>query len=490
MPADREAPQTILEMLQGRMRAIVEILEAYVDGPTGPSDPAAAATAIGLITNQLLTTIPALGAAAVKDLEDRFIVGDHEKPSPDQSTLGTFTAAVAAGLAQAGLIPQAAVGPAGKLLASTATAVGLDPDTWLRWTLGLQGKVTAVMAQDKLQAALIDLAIPYGETMYSEVGEPLPEDFPSYDDVKEADFIEGTVPAGVSAVLKWVTARITGGTSASDRKVGQAVHKALMAEYVAAYPTHFVIADGRAQIKIGPKNSLAVSRLMSVSPDTWPPAAPNRAKVSNYWDVMKDPDTTPPKRIRPDIADLNDAAQGTDPRDSWGWFEIKPMHALGRAYQELFFYYMRRWNNSPKVKMEHPQWQAKPGAWQPQLVGVLPTVQPMRVYGALTAPPGCIGYLSVEIKAAGEAAAMAYVTTALANLLAKKVFSALRDLYGDTDAALEPVLLLLGFVLIAVVLYVLAEALIIIVPFAAIAGFLGLAESANLQQQLQRLAAP
>jgi hypothetical protein len=260
-----------------------------------------------------------------------------------------------------------------------------------------------------------------------------------------------------------------------------------MAEYVSAYPNHFVIADGRARIQIGSdKVSLAVSRLITQSGTTWPAADPNRAKVSNYWDVMKDETTG--KRIRPDLADLNDAAQGTDPKDSWGWFEIKPMHALARAYQELFTYYMPKWNNSPKVKTDNPEWQAKPGTWQPRLIGVLPTLQPMRVYGALTAPPGCIGYLSVEVKAAGQAAAAVIVAGNLASLLAKKVFSALRDLYGDTEGTLEPVLLLLGFVLIAVVLFVLAEALIIEISFAAIAGFLALAQSGNLQQQLRALA--
>ena len=469
------------------MRAVVEIFEAYVDGPAGPSDPAAASTAIGLITNELLTIIPDLGTAAATSVADKFLVPDGQTPGPGQVTLHGFTTKVADMLAAADVIPLAAVELVAEALAEVSIVSRIDLETWVRWLFGVVGKASDLVSGEKLAEAIKEFATPYGDKVVSEAGEAIPQDFPSYDDVKEVWFKQGTPPDWVAKMMKLVSTNIPGGTSASDRTIGQAVHKHLMAAYVSDFPDHCVVVDSRATIKSLGKDDgeLLISRLFTDTViENWPDL--NKDKLAAYWAAMRDGTA----RVRPDIADLHDAATGRNPKNSWGWFEIKPMHRLHRAFEELFIYYLPFWNDSDAVEKNLPEWTGKPGTWQPPLCGLLRTLTPMRVYAAATVPPGCIGYLSVEVKAGVEAAAVTEAVAAMAALIARRLLDALNDLYRDADA-MNVIPLLLGLLLMAALLVVLFELELIALPFEVIAALIAkVSDSGQLREQLQRLATP
>ncbi|WP_329484281.1 hypothetical protein OG555_19225 [Kribbella sp. NBC_01484] len=488
MPAVREAPTTVLETLQEKARGIVAVLEAYVTGPTGPVDPAAAAAAIGLMTKELLTTIPSLGAAAPADT-DRFIVPDGQAPGPNQATLHGFFVEVANTLATNGVIEASVANPVGTALAALSTKIGIDPETWVRWMFGIREKATALDSAKQLAKAVQEFFTPNGGKVESDVAEDIPEEFPSYDDVKEVWLKQGTPPDWVAKIVRLVSTNIPGGTSVSDRTIGQAVHKDLMAVYARDFPDHCIVVDSRATIESRKKDdakdgTLLISRLFTDTViENWPDE--NKAKLAAYWAAMHDEETG--ARVRPDIADLHDAASGVNPKEGWGWFEIKPMHSLARAFEELFSYYLRLWNDSDAVTHNLPEWTGKPGTWQPPLCKLLRTLTPMRVYAAVTVPPGCIGYLSVEVKAGLEAAAAAAAVAAMAALIARRLVDALRDLYRNVDA-MNPVTLLLGLVLVAAVLVVLFEVELVALPFEVIAALIGLVSSEGLRMRLQQLA--
>jgi hypothetical protein len=488
MPA-RKAPATVLEVLQARARMILDILEGYIDGPAGPSDPAAAATAIGQITNELLKVIPDLASAAVATSKFRFLVPTGQDPGRGQVTEEKFFHDVAKGLADAGAIPQDAVNPTAAAMGAMSNTIGIDGDTWVRWVLGMFERIPAADAVAKLLGLILDFMLPYGRTVRSEAGAP-PADFPGYDDSKEAQLVNATMPDSVAKLIKWTTAGIPGGTSVSTRKVGQAVHKHVIGVYLAEHPDHLVVGDGRVRVTLDPVNKLdlVISKIFTQSDvENWPELA-HRDKLAAFWHAMRDPVTY--ATVRPDIADLTDAAQGMDPDQNWGWFEIKPMHSLARAFQELFAWYMPLWNDNDLVKDSLPEWTAQPGTWQPPLCALLPDLQPMRIYAALNVPPGCIGYLSVEIKDALEATAKAAVLTAMAALLAKTIFLRLRQLFRHAWEVLEPVLFFIGCVIIGALLLVLLmeAALVAAAVLAPILAFIGMAiERGNLLQRIQHL---
>jgi hypothetical protein len=478
---DRKAPASVLEMLQTRARNVFEIFERYFDGPTGPSDPAAALTMVASIMDQVVGVIPDLEAAALAAATDDFLVLDGQTPGPGQVTVSQFTHIVADTLAKAGAILVTDVDPVAAAIAATVPLTGINPNTWVRWYRGFLGqRVEQGQAAEDLANALIKFMVPMGDTVTSEDPTEPVGDFPSADDEKEIAFKEGTMPDISAKIVKWLCAGIVGSTSKSDAQIGQAVHKRLIAHYVNDHAGHFIVGDGRAELKVWELN-LIMSRFVNrVNVASWPGA--DQAKAKAYWTAMRDGE----KRIRPDIADLHDAATGINPKNDWGWIEIKPMHSMARAFEELDAYYMSRWNDSAAV-MAHPAWRAQPAAWQPPLMGLLKKgVKKPRVYGAVTALPGCIGYLSMEVESTQKAVA-AEVVAALGSILARQLFFKLRDIYRDIkDHVIRPLMLLLGLVLIAIVVWGMAEAAVVSVPFLAIASMLGLT-NANLPQLLQAL---
>lgn len=477
---DRKAPASVLEIFRLRARNVFNIFASYFDGPPGPNDPAAALTMIASIMDQIVAVIPDLEAAALAATTDDFLVLDGTRPGPNQLTVSQFTKEVAENLKQAGVILATDVDPTAAALALAAKTTGVNPNTWVRWYRGFLGqRVEQKRAAQDLAAALMKFMRPMGETVVSMDAAESTKDFPAADDVKEVLFKRGTMPDIPAKIVKWVVGGIPGSTSKSDAAIGQAVHKRLIAHYVNEHPDHFIIGDGRAKLEVV-NLDLVMSRFVKrVNIATWPGA--DRPKASAYWDAMQDAG----KRIRPDIADLHDVAKGLNPENDWGWMEVKPMHSLARAFEELDAYYMPKWNNETAVKA-NPKWQAQPATWQPPLMGLLKDVKKPRVYGALTAPPGCIGYLTMEVEST-QKAAVAAVIAALGSILARRLFFKIRDIYRSIDEhIIQPLLLLLGLVLIAIVVWVLAEAIVVSAPFIAVASMLGLA-NANLPQLLQSL---
>jgi hypothetical protein len=181
-----------------------------------------------------------------------------------------------------------------------------------------------------------------------------------------------------------------------------------------------VVVDGRLRISglldtpgPGPKG-IRVSELLSAGLD-----GEERDKVLAFANLMRDPTTN--RRIQPDIADLDTPA--TTLNDDWGWFEIKPMGNVRRAAEELWGYYLPRWNDGLAGGPHELASVGLPGAWQPATVFVTPA--PDRyLFAAITVLPGAIGYLTFELENTAKAAVLTGLSV-LAGLFLRRLLQSL-----------------------------------------------------------------
>lgn len=455
--------------------ALVNVVRDIVDPRGGPADPDAVADFVHPVMERVLPLLPGLVAARPGPRE-ACIVADDVQPGTDQVTVSGFSELLGRKLAASGVIPVASVPTTAALIARTLKMLlrSIDPETYVRWITGLSGALNPEKIADALEAEIISRFNPKQEREL--------EDFPMPDDDKEREEGVHAVPTGVSKLIAALVRKVPGGAEKSDRRVGVQVHQAIMAAYVASYPEHLVVADGRARIAIVVDNitqvqSMTISRIWT---DVEPPDDPAGSKVHVFWQCMRDRQTR--RRIHPDIADLDQAATGSNPASSWGWFEIKPLHDLGKAYKELNDYYLPAWNDYVVGNLGKADWVAKPGTWQPPLTGVLLKTDPKRVFGAITAPPGCIGYVTYELKEGAEAAAVSVVTT-LATMLVRKMLQearkALEELGLNPDAV-GTALLAVGLVIVLVAIIALFVGAQIVAWFAALAAALAAAVTAAL----------
>jgi hypothetical protein len=146
----------------------------------------------------------------------------------------------------------------------------------------------------------------------------------------------------------------------SDGGLGNRVHERLQRQYADAWPTHFVVREGKYRIHPRPYGQDDLDRLLGQLPPPLPP--PFRMRAAALRAAIKKVDP-----IKPDIADLDDNdIFGTPLTQEWGWFEIKPYKKLSEAVKQLLEY-VRKYEQELLILTggQDQKGLAIPGGWAP-----------------------------------------------------------------------------------------------------------------------------
>ncbi|MET8152943.1 hypothetical protein ACIBSW_35000 [Actinoplanes sp. NPDC049668] len=430
----------------------------------------------------IMAVVSDLGAAAPRPGEE-FLAPDGQPAGPNQMTVQDFAAAVVTALMGAGTLPPGLppLTPADTApLTSGITgllemcAPLIDPEMYVRWILKIQGVANAT---DVAQALAEAIGKNIRATMKATTAN-WPADVPQLDSTKDAE--EGpllSVPL-LGMLTEHILMSIPGGRAPNNAAIGREVHRRILARYADDHPDHLVVNDGRVRFTGVGSEQLVVSEIWDATGAILTPSV-NMDRLACFWLAMRNPVTG--RRIHPDIADLHTKATGTDPDDDWGWFEIKPMHDARRAFDEVYGYYLRKWNYDPMVRSMAPDWDCGPGTWQPGTIEVLPKYR--CVFAAVTIFPGVIGYVTYDLEADAKVA-VAAALAALASLFNRKLLRSLQQGVRGVEVVTKEILEYLATVALCVTLLV-----ILVFAAAALLEVTVLALLAELAALLARLLA-
>jgi hypothetical protein len=403
--AEKDPPE--LQELKRLADTLLRPFSVWLEPRPEVKDYDQARTVVNDIFDKLRQMLPDVSSFAPATW-DAFLVEDGQPPGPGQLTVDGFAGEAVSGLAAAGVLPPGSEETAKRIVARALKLLGrraLDIETWIRWRGNLTGKLSdaarVLTGGEDPAKYFADLRIPYGDIVVAP-GAPVLTDFPTPDDEKEYA-LRTVPPTNLMAWADKVAGRIW--PEKSNREIGQAAHTYLQHAYCAAFPDHYVVIDGRVRAtSIGPAGRplMELHGLNTLDPMI-------AEKLTVFRQAMNNPGTK--RQFRPDIADLHDAATGTNPADSWGWYEIKPWRSLPKAVTEVYGFYLDRWNSNPLVR-SMPAWKGKPGAWWPPSLGVITTIEPKRIIVSATVPAGCIGYATFPLRLAEPLLATATVMVA------------------------------------------------------------------------------
>ena len=286
-------------------------------------------------------------------------------------------------------------------------------------------------------------------------------DEPMDDETKKLEEPNIGIATG-TPLATWIDSTVSafpGATGPKGPEVGRVIHREIMAKYVLDHPGRVVLVDGSLKMQAATPLSVQLSRLLT--PDGQALGPDPDPQLIAFANVMRNANN---RRIHPDISDM---APLPKLDEDWGWFEIKPMADVRLAYNELFFYYLLKWNT--QVVINHPEWLKVAGVWQPTMISVTTTGN--YVFAAVTMPPGgAIGYLTFNLEIAAKAAEAAIITM-IASLFMKRMLKQLRQLGENAipaAAAAAEFVFAWASLLVLTVLAVLAA--IALIPEEAVAG--------------------
>lgn len=349
----------LAEQVQSWATSVLDSITELIAKGVDTLDPDQLAERLRPAIADIMTVVSDLGAAAPEPGEE-FLVPEGQPAGPGQMTVQDFAATVVTALMGAGTLPPGLppLTPADTApLTSGITgllemcAPLIDPEMYVRWILKIQGAVTATDAAHAVAEAI-------GENLRAAMVAATanwPADVPQLDGTKDAE--EGplqSVPL-MGMLTEHILMSIPGGRAPNNAEIGREVHREILARYAREHPDHLVVIDGRVRFTGVGERELTVSEIWDATGAILTPSV-NMDRLLCFWLAMRNPVSR--RRVQPDIADLHTKATGTDPDDDWGWFEIKPMHDARRAFDEVYGYYLRKWNYDPMVRSMAPDWTA------------------------------------------------------------------------------------------------------------------------------------
>jgi len=451
MPIPPITPTLVPTSITERLARIVSGLGDYLDDALGQLRNAAdemvhperLVERLSIILNKLLERFDEFTSARANTQSSPFITAAGQTPGPNQMTSSGFANAVAAAVA-GGLPPGRVITPARVATAISKLfdlfAPALDAETYVRWILNLERNISASSAADGLARFITSDVV---ESLKASAASWPDDDTPQDDDEKEETEIASVAGAGLASWIEALIDQLPHQVPSSPA-VGRAVHRTVMIAYADAHPDDLVVYDGRVRIDM--TTGIQVSKIWTGS---------GQVAIGN----LNDPDALPrlgdfyqaisSQKRRPDIADLDTKATGSDPAKDWGWFEIKPLGKVPVAVTEINGFYLDPWNAYVSTH-GHPQYVSGLGTWLPPLIGM--TWNPNTYYIALTIPPGVIGYLVYESEELALLEA-AVVVSIVGALLAKisQMLKLLEEAGDLVEGYAQSVLTVLGMVAAVVV---------------------------------------